>query len=780
MSSPALARIARIVLVSLVMVGAPATAEARPSVSPPATVTLATPAAAGPARSATRTSAALKAPSGKATRAKMTLTTKPRQFTPGKRLKVAGRVTGPARTTVALQLRTGKKWSTRARTTTGAKNGKFSLGLAAPRDAAKISLRLVATAPKAAPTTKSFHVGIRRSLTLVAPPRVYAAGHKVTLAVKTTGPAKRVVKVQRKNGSRWSTVATKRTSGASTVAKLSFTAPRTGSTLRLRATTAGAGAKTHQMRRGKSVSVSLKASQSTFLRNHKVSLKGVATHTPKGRALRLERYDKGSKTWKRLRATKAASKGAYKFTFSTTQTTTQKLRVVVPEGRSTTKGTSRTLTLGHRSCGATAAQPAASTTMAVWFNDPSRGNPDPLAARLRALICAAAPGSEIRVMNYIYQASDRYAVELTNALRYVHTERGVRVKIAVETTSVGTTASTIPLLRRFATVTACDRGCFNTTADTAVLHDKLLSISKTTWRTRPGPVTVLSSSNWSERQLARYWQSATAFYGDTSLFQQTASRFDRAALCAKGKCSSAGKATHVDWVRSPEGSWGLKGDLTRPVGSGMALRFLPATTTKDNVLADLRSVQGCDRGGQIHVAMYIASTGRSAAIAKELGRLRKNGCKVSMLVSQGGILNSWSATMQGYRTHVGVAPRCVELMHLKYLVMTGVKIRSGSKTLNGHVLIMDGSQNWTRTGLRLNDETAFRLTSAGASKARSAEIRKLANAYLDGWRTTSRHAVTCRSTSTASQAAAFAFGQPVVGLAVGAGAAGEMLAPEAG
>jgi hypothetical protein len=293
-------------------------------------------------------------------------------------------------------------------------------------------------------------------------------------------------------------------------------------------------------------------------------------------------------------------------------------------------------------------------------------------------------------------------------------------------------------------VTACRHGCFNTDSSTAHTHDKIVAISKMAWSHRTAPVLVVASANWSDRQLTQFWQSATTFYADRHFYDDVVARFEREITCAAGRCSSIRTVAGAAWVHQ-NGNWGIAGDPVRTSagGNGLSYRFFPAVTTRDNVLDTLRSVTSCSKGGTVRVAMYAGSGNRPARIGAELGRLRKAGCSVKILVSQGGGVTTPQDKVADYRKASGVAPQCVALMHLKYAVLEGVSQKVGSRVLAGQTVILDGSQNWTAAGLVRNDETAFVLSTAGATTARAKAIRSLAASYGSEWSKVSHHTRTC-------------------------------------
>lgn len=496
------------------------------------------------------------------------------------------------------------------------------------------------------------------------------------------------------------------------------------------------------------VTVSATLSASRYLKGAKVKVTGYAKGASKGTHVTLQRKTtvKGKARWVKVASSRTSTaSGHYSIAFRASSGSTYPLRTVVAATARTKAATSKTRTLKHTSCGTTAAKPT--KDLAVWFNDPTRASSGALGSNLRSLICATAPGATVRVSMYILQTGDAEAEKILSALRYVHTERGVTVKFVVESGTGGVggvSAASIKELRRFASVATCKDGCFNTASSSAQSHDKIIAISRMRWSGRSGPVLVVESTNWSDRQLLQYWQSATVFYADRTFYDAAVARFDRAVQCGAGRCSAIRSAGGLSWVTA-NGNWGMAGDpiLSSAKGSGLTYRFFPAVTKRDNVLDTLRGVSGCSKGGSIRVAMYAASGSRPDAIGEELGRLRRAGCSVSILVSQGGAVTTPQDKVAMYKAASGVAPRCVELMHLKFAVLQGVNQKVGTKTLTGQTMILDGSQNWTAAGLKRNDETTFVLSTSSAGAARAKQIRALATSYVKQWTTVAKHTQTC-------------------------------------
>ncbi|WP_284293755.1 phospholipase D-like domain-containing protein [Luteimicrobium album] len=535
---------------------------------------------------------------------------------------------------------TGTPWKTRSTRTIAAKTTSTTFRLVPP--SAAVAYRVVVSTNVGSKTRKATSKTVvlqwkKPALSLTSAPKKFLAGKKITVtgtAVRT--PATTKLRLQRKVGSRWTTVKTVTTKKANSPFTLAWTTPKTSSSLTLRVVTVkkshapAATSATWKTTKGNAVSISSSLSRTTFLKGQKTSIKGTATRV--GKKAKVVLQEKHGSTWKNVTSNRTTST-ARAYAFSVTEKAgNHTFRVVAPETKKTVQGVSAQRTLKHASCTA-ASTPSA---LSVFFTDSAHLNGSGVSTNLARVICATAPKATVSVSLYILRDQDSQAKRILDALRYVHAELGVKVRFILETTHGGTPVSVANAVRSFASVTTCDQGCTNTGKVGAHEHDKLLAISDMRWKSRTDPVVVLGSANWSNRQLNEYWQSATMFYDDATMYRDQVQKFDRMRTCGAGQCSSIKTVGSRSWVKSSAGNWGIAGDpvLTASGGSGASYQFFPSVTGTDDMVKDLRAIT-CRPGGTIRVGMYLTTPHRAKKIGTELGRLRKEGCDVKLLVGQG-------------------------------------------------------------------------------------------------------------------------------------------------
>ncbi|MGC5167031.1 phospholipase D-like domain-containing protein [Luteimicrobium sp. DT211] len=490
------------------------------------------------------------------------------------------------------------------------------------------------------------------------------------------------------------------------------------------------------------VSVDAHLSTSTYLRGQTVAVAGTARGVSKGTKVRLERSVGSS--WRSAVAGKTTTAaGAYRMQVAMSSTAlrsgTHHLRVVVLGATGKVKAVSSRMTLRHATCTASA-RPSA---ISVSFTQATASSGAALANKIKGSICAAANGATVTVSMYILNKNDARAKLILDALRYVHAERGVGIRFVLETgvnDFGGIPASTVSYLRSFARVTTCRFGC----GPTVKMHDKLLAISDTRWRSGTDPLVVMGSANWSDRQFDIYWQTETFFYGDRSLYRDAVAHQARMRTCGAGLCSTIRSVLGAPWVRGSRGYWGVSGDPVLPgsAGSGLTYQYLPAVTSRDNVVDTLKSVT-CHAGGTVRVAMFTTTDWRARTIGTQLGRLRKEGCDVRVVAGQGTRAPTAASAISALHKASGVAPRCVYGMHAKYVALRGVEVHGK----RGQSMVLDGSENWTTAALRTNDESEFVLSTATATTSRATLIRQVAQAYTTQWGKIGAHAAPCGSIS---------------------------------
>ena len=449
-------------------------------------------------------------------------------------------------------------------------------------------------------------------------------------------------------------------------------------------------------------SVSATLSARDFIRGETVTVSGIVKGSRAAKRVVVVERRSGTRWVRAARATSNA-KGAYKIKVRPPGSKTVSYRVRVTATSKAQGATSPTRKIAHYSCAAGAAPTGG---MQAVFNRPGAGGT--MLTRLREVVCSAADRAQIRVALFILDTSHAKIAALVRALKSVAVERRVRVTFVLDSSSGPWTRAAAAELSSFATVTQCRGACTRSGTD-GTMHTKVLALSDSRWRSSVDPVVVLGSANWSYRQLYEYWQTMAVFHGDAALYRAHVARFDAMRRCGGRTCSAGATSAVTDR------------------GRGMSLEFFPRDTGSDTTVELLQRVS-CTARSTVDVAMYLVTPSRSRAISKELGRLRTEGCRVRLLVSAGGAYTS-STSALGRVAESGVTPRCVTLMHGKFMVLSNVVLDGRT----GQTVVQDGSQNWTYGGLRTNDDSTFTLTTSTASSRYAASIRSLAAQYSSAW-----------------------------------------------
>ncbi|WP_019136627.1 phospholipase D-like domain-containing protein [Cellulomonas massiliensis] len=460
-------------------------------------------------------------------------------------------------------------------------------------------------------------------------------------------------------------------------------------------------------------SVSVSVSKKDFISGDAVLVSGKVAGARVTTA-RLER--KVGSSWRRIASVRTSSTGVYKFRTVLTGTADVPLRVRADASSTRRAATSAVRTVPHFRC----TQSVSPTRgVAMKLLQPGPGAAARSAAHLKGVLCATSSRATVRVSLYLLAPDDASAATLLRTLEYLHRERKVTVAFLLERTGTGAMDATARRLRSFAQVTVCDRGCANGSGTDGAMHNKVVAISDTRWRSGVDRAVVLSSANWSDRQLGQYWQTVVTFHQDDRLYAAHLHNFDYQRACATG-CRTA-----------------LKPVVDTDAGRGTQVSFFPQDGD-DNVVDLLDSV-GCVAGSKIEVAMYIASPSRSRAISRALARLVHDGCSVRLVMSRSGIYANDAEVRRTLAASGARAMRCTDLMHGKFLVMRDVVLDGRP----GQTLVSDGSQNWTFSGLRTNDDATFVLSTAGASSVSRARIVQVAQDYVDAWRAVYVHGSDC-------------------------------------
>ncbi|MDM7830778.1 phospholipase D-like domain-containing protein [Cellulomonas edaphi] len=552
-------------------------------------------------------------------------------------------------------------------------------------------------------------------------PTVYGPGERVVVGGRVVGaPAGTAVTLQRAVGHAWKTVMrTTTTSRGRFTAAYDASASTARTTLRVRtASTARVKASTSRaftLRPRASASISARLAGGPFVKGDAVVVTGSLSPARSGVVVRLEALHGSS--WGLVTSGRTGARGTYRLATKATSATTV-LRVVGRKAGTPDDAVSRAVTATHYTC---VPGKAPAGGMAARFNTPNTGSGREISSLLVGAACAAASHSTISVAVYILTPGEAEPARILRALRSVARERDVRVRFVLERSGSGITNATIAQLRQFADVVVCTDACVTRTSTAAQMHNKVFTVSDTRWKSGVDPVVVLGSANWSTRQLHQYWQTAAIFHDDDAMYAAHLATFDLLRTCARTSCDPSRVKATVETDR----------------GRGATLHFFPQATG-DESLAAMRSVS-CAPGSRIRIAMYQATASRVARVNDELRRLVAQGCDVDVVLSDGGIYYATPAVTQSIRS-TGVGLRCATLMHGKFAVYQNVVVDGRG----GQTIVTDGSQNWTPSGLRRNDDSTFTLSSAKATGLWKARIASVGDSYERGWQAIASRTHACR------------------------------------
>lgn len=417
----------------------------------------------------------------------------------------------------------------------------------------------------------------------------------------------------------------------------------------------------------------------------------------------------------------------------------------------------------------------------TWFNiedmqergyqDPADQSPWEFQTKVAQVICGAAKNSEIKIGMYFLRLlgtitddgelgtrpeSDGEAI--MKAIDYVVAKRNVEVTFVLG--GKGTTEQYQDVKKRVtaagATVRWCTNGCFNLNASKvepgSTNHEKLMTISDTTWdqgsseatarsAANAKPIVYSSSGNWGRSQTRNYYQEASVLYNNKELFQASSDRLDAMLICATSdtKCKAkTGFATSVaNYLRrdtDKKKSW-VKNILVTtkgmyPVGSGgegTAIGWAPAPRNMENYYIEQFNNVDCTVDKQIRVAMFRLTDALADRMVKALTTLRKNGCDVKLIMTS--IVWTPSKSLKKKLNAAKLAWwGCSRYpMHTK-LVLIGPETNNGGRILFGTANFSSGSMVW-------NEEHTITLDARLADDAHAKEIRRVYGDYMEAWGT---------------------------------------------
>lgn len=424
------------------------------------------------------------------------------------------------------------------------------------------------------------------------------------------------------------------------------------------------------------------------------------------RSIRVERQ-KG-KNWTKV-AEKRVGKSSSTASVSLTATAgSQRIRTrLVSMGRSL--GVSRSIApYGVYACGVARAP---KQNLTYTTTDPTKRSGKSIVEPLTAALCSAAKGSTVTVGVYIVRSTNSQVAPIFRALEYQARMNKVKVRFLLESGNGGANAKSISALKAWATVKICRYGCTNYEPGNGhINHTKFVAVSSTKWPSRKSFVWY-SSANFSNRQMADYWQNAVSVVGDKQFYSATVKSYDALSRCATGaaNCRRAG-------LQKAAGSsiYGFR-QLKLPTGSGLSVTadLYPKVDSSDPTLDVLRATS-CERnrGGKVYIASYLWSNSRAKNIAREIKRLKGTGCDVRVIYSRGGFYYSKPEVMRPVLTS-GAQVRSKNLMHIKAIHLAGVTF-NGAKN---RFVYFAGNQNFTYTGLRTNNENMVLISAPMNSNA---------------------------------------------------------------
>lgn len=491
------------------------------------------------------------------------------------------------------------------------------------------------------------------------------------------------------------------------------------------------------------ISVSSRISKAKILAGQDVRITGSAKPGRARDVVKVQRRDRG--VWKTVKFGRLTGSRTYSFTVRP-KAGKNSYRVVRPETSTGRRGTSRTVSVTAESC-TPMARPTRS--MAVFVTNPNLNQTAQMSRQLGRLFCAVAPNATVRVAMFLV-SSDSESRVILNSLQKVHRYRGVHVEVLAE--AVPYKDNVVAKLRRsvgsFATVRTCTKGCRSDVPVEGNMHQKFVTVSDMTWSKAKDPVLWTSSSNWTKKQLRRYWQTGVLMYNDRALTREFDIRFESMRACGlPGGCgtwrpsvfgtklSAAYRLMSVNRVWLDAGLDWRQGDA----GDGTRVIFSPTRPRFDPVTSELARYSCTPQHRTVRIAVFRMSVFRGASIARAFGQLRQRGCDVRAVASTGGTSTAAVHGVRDLRSQ-GVPTVCVDLMHDKFVYLDVVD----RTTKAPRPVLWTGSQNFTGAGIGFNDDLMVAMDASTAKGQRASDIRSVAAAYRARWTVLTKHTTGCR------------------------------------
>ena len=184
---------------------------------------------------------------------------------------------------------------------------------------------------------------------------------------------------------------------------------------------------------------------------------------------------------------------------------------------------------------------------------------------------------------------------------------------------------------------------------------------------------------------------------------------------------------HGDLLKNPTKA-NLNYNRTESVGGAVKLYFSPQSKV-DPVHNALRNIS-CNASGPkntIRVAMAFITGSRGVRLAKELGKLRKEGCAIEVLMSDSKSKDRIATDVRKELLKGGVGARNYQMdsghdgIHSKYML---VDARYGSSKRRQQ-LVFTGSHNWQNTAMMKNDEVLARISSTAVYNVYNADFMRI-------------------------------------------------------
>ena len=404
-------------------------------------------------------------------------------------------------------------------------------------------------------------------------------------------------------------------------------------------------------------------------------------------------------------------------------------------------------------------------TIEAWFNtddmdyrgymDPKNQRPWSFINKAAQIICGAAEGANIKIGMYFIRAigtaerPESDSQMIWNALWYVAKNNKVKVQLVLDGGGITSAAGKESIKKELGmipnlTISWCYNGCFDTNVKTkfpyAINHEKFVTIDHTVWGGKPAVYS--SSGQFARSQVRTYWQEATLIYGDQKLHDLFDARFRMMkecsgstrgnADCRSGKdLKKVAKEMNLAFSLAKErGIWvDKKYRHGTDAGRGTMVSFSP----QDNTVTDYYTSQfgdmDCGVDKTVRVAMYRLTDTRAPKFIEVMGKLKKAGCDVKVLLSQKGGATTISKKVAKALKKAGLTSqvRCTAIpIHTKLILIGPADSNAGR--------VMMGTANMSTSGLRYSEEHVITIDSRRITDDKVAEdFREAYGVYLAGW-----------------------------------------------